>query len=130
MNVLIPWYVLVAVLMVGGLVLWWVNRKEEVLTLKRSVLEDANRQAFRNPGMLIAIIGGLVVTGITETSLLISALMPDASGNSNLAAFVRLVPIAVVVITVAWVLAKSWERTDPKWPALPGENDSSGNPGV
>ncbi len=129
-DITIPWYVIAGALMTAGLIVWFLKRKEELFVFHRSAVPDANRQAFKNPGMLVAVIGGLATVGVTEISLLFSAFMSYLPEQISSRPLVRLIPITAVVIIVVMVLTRSRKRTDPERTELPEPDPFSGSPDV
>ena len=72
----------------------------------------------------------VILVGVTEITLLLGAFVPDEAGQVSPLPLVRLIPIAVLVVTVVSVLTKSWKRTDPEWREYSGDEFVSGNPDV
>ena len=111
------WYIVFGVLTAAGVVTVILSRKWEFLKLDRPVLPDANRQAFRNPGMLIALIGGLVLVAGYELLNLVNFLM----GGYELGVMIRLFPLALTILTVILVMTTVGRHTDPYVPETGAE---------
>ncbi|MBO4411455.1 MAG: CPBP family intramembrane metalloprotease [Lachnospiraceae bacterium] len=118
-DVTLGWNIVVLHLLIAGLLVYLLNRKKELFTLKKPRLLDANRQAFKNPGMMIAVIAGLVLLGGTELVLFLYAL----SIGNGVRALVRLIPAAFSVVTVILVIkyaGHDYEKL-PEPETVPGE---------
>lgn len=111
-DVSLGWYIAVAGLMIAGVIVFFVNWKKELFTLEKPRDYDANRQAFKNPGMLIAVIGGLVLMGITELMLFINSI----SIGDGFAALLRFLPIGIAVAITILVITRAGRNTEPAAP--------------
>ncbi len=100
--VTVIWYIVMGIIVVGGVVILFVfGKKQRFLALSQSGNPAAKRNMFRNPGMLIAVIGGLVVVCATEGLSLLRALR---SGEYSAEVYLKLVPIAACIAAVILVI--------------------------
>ncbi len=99
-NIDIPWYFVVGTLTVAGIVLLIIFRKKEFLSLSESAEPDPNASAFKNVGMRIAVIGGLVLIAGYEAIQFVGCI---ASGFGP-EVLLRLVPLALTVAVIILVL--------------------------
>ncbi|MBR6323269.1 MAG: CPBP family intramembrane metalloprotease [Lachnospiraceae bacterium] len=98
-NIDLIWYIVVGTLIIGGVVLVILFRKQDFLSLSVSGEPDANRAMFKNPGMRIAVIGGIVMISAYEVMVLVSCISQDMGAGVLL----RLVPWALAIVMIILV---------------------------
>lgn len=103
------WYIAFGVLVAAGLVVILLMRKHELLKLDRPIVPDANRQAFKNPGMLITVIGGTVLVAVYEIYMLVIYLLQVQDPGVLL----RLIPLVISIVVVILVTSLVGRHTDP-----------------
>ena len=98
LNIDIDWLMgyLILALMIAGLIVLFTNRKRDFLVLKRPFVSDANRQAFRNPGMIIAVIGGLLNIAYIDVVFVVNSLLAEWDFLS----VIRLIPTTLIIGSV------------------------------
>lgn len=82
-------------LIVAGIVMVFVLKRHPVLRLKKPDSPDANRDVFKNPGMLLALIGGMVMVVLSDMNTMFSGLR----AGGGVIWFIMLLPMAAVVVT-------------------------------
>ncbi|MBR4768889.1 MAG: CPBP family intramembrane metalloprotease [Lachnospiraceae bacterium] len=113
-DISIPWYVVVGMLVLAGFVTAIVyGPHAEVLRLSRPEIPDANRQAFKNPGMLFAMIGGLVLIGVNDLMQIIG----DVLRKEGAVTMIRLIPTTLAILSVIFIAAFVGRKTKPEAPA-------------
>lgn len=110
---------ILAGLTVAGLVTLFLIRKNKLFRLTTSAEYQPNRAMFRNPGMLIAVIGGTVMLVSTDALLILQSVLNYRSPVPLLA----LLSTAVSVLTVVLVCSLGGRRKKPL-PADEPEDDT------
>ena len=120
-DVTVAWYIGAGTLTVVGLVMFFLfRRKVAFFDLSESAEENANAAAFRNPGMRVAVIGGLVLLGGYEALLMFSSIME----GYRAALILRVIPIICTVVIVILTLTLVGKDRKKAAPAVP---ETSGN---
>ena len=109
-DISIVWNVLFGLLTGAGLVVTFLSKDCELLKLDRSTAPDANRQAFHNAGMRVAVIAGTVLVIFYE----IFMILMNVAGGFEPGVLLRLIPAAFVVVTVILVTTLVGRHTDPE----------------
>ena len=108
-DISIVWNVFFGLLTGAGLVVTFLSKDCELLKLDRSTAPDANRQAFHNAGMRVAVIAGTVLVVFYELFMIIMSAVEGFEPG----VLIRLIPTAFVVVTVILVTTRVGRHTDP-----------------
>ena len=90
------WNIIAGVLVVGGLITLLIMRKDPLLHTAKCTVTNANRAAYKNVGMRIVRIAGLVLIGAYG---ILSVFMPMLN-DPNPAYLLGLIPVSLVFLTV------------------------------
>ena len=100
-TITIIWYIVMGTIILAGLVMVFVfGKKQEFLSLSETGNPDANRNMFKNVGMRIAVIGGMVLVAGTEAVTFIACI---TSGDFGAEVLLRLVPLALSIVMIILV---------------------------
>lgn len=98
------WYIVMGVIVIAGIVLLIVfGRKQRFLALSQSGNPSANRSMFRNPGMLIAVIGGTILVTLTKAATVLLSL---ESRDPGPLLTLEAVPAAACIVVVILVTTR------------------------
>ena len=101
-TITIIWYIVMGTIILAGLVMVFVfGKKQEFLSLSETGNPDANRNMFKNVGMRIAVIGGMVLVAGTEAITFIACI---TSGDFGAEVLLRLVPLALSIVIIILVM--------------------------
>ena len=101
-TITIIWYIVMGTIILAGLVMVFVfGKKQEFLSLSETGNPDANRNMFKNVGMRIAVIGGMVLVAGTEAVTFIACI---TSGDFGAEVLLRLVPLALSIVIIILVM--------------------------
>ena len=101
-TITIIWYIVMGTAILAGLVMVFVfGKKQEFLSLSETGNPDANRNMFKNVGMRIAVIGGMVLVAGTEAVTFIACI---TSGDFGAEVLLRLVPLALSIVIIILVM--------------------------
>ena len=101
-TITIIWYIVMGMVILAGLVMVFVfGKKQEFLSLSETGNPDANRNMFKNVGMRIAVIGGMVLVAGTEAVTFIACI---TSGDFGAEVLLRLVPLALSIVIIILVM--------------------------
>ena len=95
-DVSLIWNVAVGALIVGGLIALLVLRKDPLLHTEPCAVLDANNAVYKNVGMRIATIGGLVLIGLQGVLFIFMPLLQ----TKNPAYLIGLIPLSLAFLTV------------------------------
>lgn len=102
-NIEVGWNVAVGCLVLAGLIVLIVRRKAVFGRLTASDVPEANRAVWRNPGMLIVRIAGLVMLVAVDLLQIVVALKAGSFGE-----LLRLIPMSVALVMI--LLLPRWTR--------------------
>lgn len=108
-DVSLVWNIAVGALVVGGLVALLIARKHPLLHTAKCAIPDANRAVYKNAGMRVATIGGLVLIGLQGVVLIFVPLLQ----TENPAYLIGLIPLSLAFLTVL-LLPKFTKRYEAK----------------
>ena len=101
-TITIIWYIVMGTIILAGLVMVFIfGKKQEFLSLSETGNPDANRNMFKNVGMRIAVIGGMVLVAGTEAVTFIACI---TSGDFGAEVLLRLVPLALSIVIIILVM--------------------------
>lgn len=115
------WNVVVLVLIAAGLVALLVMRKDPLLHASPCAVPDANRAVYKNPGMRIARIAGLILIGAQGVLTIAMGIMQDPS--NTVGHLTGLIPLTLSFLTVL-LLPKFTKRYEAK-PEPPAETEGT-----
>lgn len=119
LDIELGWNVAVGCLVLIGLVVLLIKRKDPVLHPAKSDVPDAKRSTWHNTGMILMRVIGLVMLGFADLMMMVMALL----GEQGAAACLRLVPMTLAIVLVltlpAWSKRYEAEAADPAEPAAP-----------
>ena len=95
-DISLGWNIAVGTLIVGGLIALLVLRKDPLLHAEPCAIPEANRAVYKNVGMRIATIAGLVLIGLQGLMMIV----PPMFNDPNPAYLIGLIPLALVFLTV------------------------------
>ncbi len=103
-DISLGWNIAVGALVLGGLVALLLARKDPLLHTAACTIPDANRVVYKNVGMRIARIAGLVLIGLQSVVFIFIPLLQ--SGNP--AYLIGLIPLALAILTVLLLPKFTW----------------------
>ena len=111
------WNIAVLALIAAGLVVLLVRRRDPLLHAPKCTVPDANRAVYKNPGMRIARIAGLVLIGAQGLLLVFLPMLEDRDPRH----LIGLLPLSLSFLTVLLlpVFTRRYEAkpTEPEAPA-------------
>ena len=124
-TITIIWYIVMGTIILAGLVMVFAfGKKQEFLSLSETGNPDANRNMFKNVGMRIAVIGGMVLVAGTEAVTFIACI---TSGDFGAEVLLRLAPLAlsiVMIILVTKMIGKPFAAAPEAAPeTMPGREE-------
>ncbi len=118
-DIVLGWDIAVGCLVVAGLITLIVMRKDAILHPIKSTVENANRSAWRNVGMILYRIFGLVTLVSTDLILIYGSF----SSGQGPASLLRLIPTAAAIVLVL-LLPRLTRRFEGK-PAEPSDEGAA-----
>lgn len=115
------WNAVVLVLIVAGLVALLVLRKDPLLHAEKTTIPDANRVVYKNLGMRIVRIAGLILIGVQGVLTVAMGVMQDPS--NRVGHLIGFVPLTLSFLTVL-LLPKFTKRYEAK-PEPPAETEEA-----
>ncbi len=110
-DINLGWNIAVGALILAGLVVLLVKRKDPILHAAPCVVQDANNAVYRNLGMRIVRVAALVLIGV-QGIILIFAAMAQSGFEHWALCLIDLIPLTLVFLTVFLLPAftKCYER--------------------
>ncbi len=125
-NIDDAWTIVIILLGALGCLVLFFNRRNPLLHPEKSTVPNANNAAWRNVGMLIMRIGGLVLLASNDLLTMALTLIAGLSSNDPTALFalLRLIPLALAIVLVLLLprLTRRYER--PKSDDMPAPSES------
>jgi membrane protease YdiL (CAAX protease family) len=97
-DISLGWNIAVGALIVAGLIVLLIRRKDPILHAAPCTVCDANNAVYRNPGMRIVRIAALVLIGVQGTAMTLLAMLQ--ASDRMLLHLIDAIPLTLVFLTV------------------------------